>query len=313
MPRQRSANRDEAQKIYIKKRGKIQIKEIADMLGETPGTVRGWKAKDKWDDILNGTLQTKGSERSEKNTSNNAVKNKKGKTLKTAPDPKNSETNSDAYPSSKSKDLRPGTGRKYGTLLGNKNAAGNGGGNGGPPGNKYALKHGAYERIVASDLTDEQWAAIDEIITEDITAQNALLREAFARNIKMAGRIKKAEEQALNLKSAPSPMFIGKVTQDKGKTTTKFKGKAGNRTIEEDRDNNITEIQPIVEIIDMIERGQSVNMRIIQGAINHRHKMRMDKEYLDIDKEKLGLAKEKAGAAEVMPPVFISGEDDLID
>ena len=59
MPRQRSPNRDEAQKIYIKKRGKIAINEIANILGETDGTVRDWKAKDRWDDILNGTLQKK--------------------------------------------------------------------------------------------------------------------------------------------------------------------------------------------------------------------------------------------------------------
>ena len=59
MPKPRSPNRDEAQKIYIKKRGKIPINEIAKQLGETDGTVRGWKAKDKWDDVLNGRSKQK--------------------------------------------------------------------------------------------------------------------------------------------------------------------------------------------------------------------------------------------------------------
>ena len=48
MPRERSPNRDKAFEIYKEHGGKITNRAIADMLG-----------KDKWDEQLNGVLQTK--------------------------------------------------------------------------------------------------------------------------------------------------------------------------------------------------------------------------------------------------------------
>lgn len=64
--RVRSPARDEAFEIYKKHNGNIDLVEIAKMLSLSPGTIRGWKAKDKWDSELNGTLQ-KNKERSNKN------------------------------------------------------------------------------------------------------------------------------------------------------------------------------------------------------------------------------------------------------
>lgn len=58
MPRIRDPNRDKAFEIYKKHSGKIDLVEIASQLSAPPGTVRGWKAKDKWEQQLNGTLQT---------------------------------------------------------------------------------------------------------------------------------------------------------------------------------------------------------------------------------------------------------------
>lgn len=65
MARVRSPARDEAFEIYKKNNGNIDLVEIAKMLSLSPGTVRGWKAKDKWDSELNGTLQND-TERSNK-------------------------------------------------------------------------------------------------------------------------------------------------------------------------------------------------------------------------------------------------------
>ena len=57
MARVRSPARDKAFEIYKENNGNIDLVEIAEILSISPGTVRGWKAKDKWSDKINGTLQ----------------------------------------------------------------------------------------------------------------------------------------------------------------------------------------------------------------------------------------------------------------
>lgn len=58
MPRQRSPNRDRAFEIYKEHGGNIENRRIAEMLGISEKTVGGWKCKDRWDDNLNGVLQS---------------------------------------------------------------------------------------------------------------------------------------------------------------------------------------------------------------------------------------------------------------
>jgi len=59
MGRARDPNRDKAFEIWQSSGGQINLIEIAEQLGLSAGTVRGWKAKDEWDAKLNGTFQTK--------------------------------------------------------------------------------------------------------------------------------------------------------------------------------------------------------------------------------------------------------------
>lgn len=59
MPRQRSPNRERAFEIYKEYGGKIENRRIAEMLGISEKSVGGWKCKDKWEDKLNGVLQSK--------------------------------------------------------------------------------------------------------------------------------------------------------------------------------------------------------------------------------------------------------------
>ena len=66
MPRARDPNRNKAFQIYMDAGGKIDLVEIASQLNISAGTVRGWKSKDKWEEQLNGTLQTKVMERSKR-------------------------------------------------------------------------------------------------------------------------------------------------------------------------------------------------------------------------------------------------------
>lgn len=65
MPRARDPNREQAFKIYKDSAGKLDLVEIASQLNLSPGTIRGWKSKDKWDLKLNGAFR-KNMERSKR-------------------------------------------------------------------------------------------------------------------------------------------------------------------------------------------------------------------------------------------------------
>lgn len=73
MARARDLNRGKAFEIYKKNAGNIDLVEIASQLNVSPGTIRGWKSKDSWDDQLNGTLR-KNTERSKRKKKENKRK-----------------------------------------------------------------------------------------------------------------------------------------------------------------------------------------------------------------------------------------------
>lgn len=66
MPRARDPNRNRAFEIYQNADGNIDLVDIAGQLNLSAGTIRGWKSKDQWDAKMNGTLQTKNTERSKR-------------------------------------------------------------------------------------------------------------------------------------------------------------------------------------------------------------------------------------------------------
>jgi phage terminase small subunit len=74
MARARDPNRDKAFEIWKQAGGEIKLKKIADQLGVSEGTVRGWKAKDRWDERLNGALQS-----NERNAPKNMERSKRVK------------------------------------------------------------------------------------------------------------------------------------------------------------------------------------------------------------------------------------------
>ena len=53
---------EQAKEMYLQGQ---RLVEIASQLNVSPGTIRGWKSKDSWDDQLNGTLR-KNTERSKR-------------------------------------------------------------------------------------------------------------------------------------------------------------------------------------------------------------------------------------------------------
>lgn len=66
MGRARDPNRDKAFEIYSENSGNVELIEIAERLGVSAGTVRGWKSKDKWEPKIKGTFQKRNTERSKK-------------------------------------------------------------------------------------------------------------------------------------------------------------------------------------------------------------------------------------------------------
>lgn len=77
MARVRSPNRDKAFEIYKDYDGNIDLVEIANILNISPGTVRGWKNKDAWEEKLDGTFQkNKQNAPKEKRTKGGQPKNK---------------------------------------------------------------------------------------------------------------------------------------------------------------------------------------------------------------------------------------------
>ncbi len=91
MARARDPNRNKAFEIYKEHKGNIDLVEIASQLNISPGTVRGWKSKDSWNDKLNGTFQ-KNTERSKRKRGGQpGNKNAKGHGGTGPPENKNAE------------------------------------------------------------------------------------------------------------------------------------------------------------------------------------------------------------------------------
>lgn len=91
MPWARDPKRDEAFEIYKKHNGNIDLIEIANQLSLPPGTVRGWKSKDKWAQKLGGAFQKsehgkKARERSERRNAKKEVTAKDVKHVMDNPD-----------------------------------------------------------------------------------------------------------------------------------------------------------------------------------------------------------------------------------
>lgn len=119
MARKRDPRRDQAFEMWKKKKGKILLKEIAEELGVSEGTVRGWKSKDKWEENY---IPKRGAPIGNKNAKGHGApkgnKNSKG----------------------------------HGAPKGNKNSKGHGA----PPRNENAVKTGEYKNFWEDVLDDDE-------------------------------------------------------------------------------------------------------------------------------------------------------------
>lgn len=138
MARQRDPKRDEAFEIWKNSGGTKKLNEIAEELGVSPGTVRGWKNKDAWEEKLNGTFQKK--KRSALVNETERSKPKRGAPL----------GNKNAL------------GNKGGAPPGNKNAVGNKGG-AAPLRNANAVKTGEFRSLWYDILDEDEKQLVNQI------------------------------------------------------------------------------------------------------------------------------------------------------
>jgi len=151
----KKTKRQQAFEIYKEHDGNIDLIEIARLLDGPPGTVRGWKSKDKWDKKINGTFQ--GEKRN-------------------VPEKAERSQNNGGAP------------------FGNQNAKGNkGNSRASPPmGNKNAVVTGEYETLLSQYMSEEEknlfFSEVDSRFV--LTEQIQLMRVKQARMLK---RLKSAE------------------------------------------------------------------------------------------------------------------------
>lgn len=89
MARARDPNRDKAYEIFKAHNGDIKLKDIAEQLGISEGTVRGWKNKDRWEERLeeesNGTFRSKAQKNTERSNKKPPKRGKKNETEQSPP------------------------------------------------------------------------------------------------------------------------------------------------------------------------------------------------------------------------------------
>ncbi len=271
MPKVRSPNRDKAFEIYKQHKGDILLVDIAKELDEATGTIRGWKSKDKWDDKLNGTFQTKNMERSVK-------KDKKSKDIKNKSSLICTEKNNVSIMDTKEV-LETNTQRKNINMArpGNKNALGNKGGMGAPLKNKNALVTGEYSTILFEDLYDEKELALLNMELDFYGELKGLLKKSLIRELRFECKIKELREYKQKL-------YETSVVTTESETDGEFH-----------TTNNTTE-KNMKDIDDKILRFEEALTRVqasISRTLEKIHKFSIDYEKLDIEKERLKLYKNK--------------------
>lgn len=145
MPKARSPNRDKAFEIYKANNGNIDLIKIAEQLGIGAGTVRGWKAKDKWEELLEGTTPKKerNAPKKESKKERNAPKKRTGR--------------------------KPGDGNKEIFKLGVATQF--------KKGNQAALKHGLFSKYLPQE-TQELMECVEQINPLDMIWENIKIQFA---------------------------------------------------------------------------------------------------------------------------------------
>ena len=169
MPRARNPDSTKAEELY---RNGASLVAIAEQLGVSPGTVRSWKNRQKWDGEPELEKESKKRNVAKKKTPKKAKK--KSATLQ----------------------------KKRGGQPGNKNAVGN---TSSKPRNQKAVKHGAYAAVFFDFLSDEDRALVEAM--NEIDVEERLLMEIQTLTIRQKRVMKAIEEQ----KKVKSRVYVASI------------------------------------------------------------------------------------------------------
>lgn len=157
MAREQSPERQRAFQIYKDSGGKIQNREIANIMGISEKSIGGWKCKDKWTEQLSGVPKKK--DRSTPEVLRSTPNKSKGKGGAPKGN-KNALGNSGGAPP-----------------LGNRNALGNRGGDGAPIGNDRAVTHGLFRSFMPQDDETQQiMDMVEQMSPVDMIWQNIVIK-----------------------------------------------------------------------------------------------------------------------------------------
>lgn len=181
--------------------------------------------------------------------------------------------------------------RKQGAQPGNKNAVGNKGG--APIGNKNSFRHGAYERIMADLLSDDE----REIFEDEETGENveAELRRTLAalnaKEVRLIKRIKEIKESAKGSNLLLGGVSKTSIEKQKGVFETDKKGRmvkgSGSKSVGEIEDITVTNTISVFDALGKLEaeldRTQARKIKVLSQL----EKMRVDRERLSLERKRL--------------------------
>ncbi|ANB66109.1 ATPase subunit of terminase family protein (plasmid) [Anoxybacillus sp. B7M1] len=262
MAKKRDPKREQAFEIWKNSGGTKKLNEIAEELGISSGTVRGWKNKDAWEEKLNGTFQL--NERNVPKKETERSKKKRGAPLGN----KNAVGN-----------------RGGGAPLGNKNAVGNKGG-AAPLRNTNAMKTGEFASLWYDALDDEEKAMLDRIdVIEPVQQIIEEIKLYTFREAVIMSRIKAIKEGM----TSAQKRVLRELRKVKDKVEVEDPIKGGYRIIERENykmmETAIEEIEadPIARLLDHEEaltRVQDKKVKAIKSLFEmtseFEHKKLMD-------------------------------------
>lgn len=220
MAQTRNTNREKAETMYVESNGKIPLVDIAETLDIPVGTIRSWKSRHKWDNLLNkkdtATLQ--------KEKRNVASK-----------------------------------GKKRGAPKGNKNAVGNKGG-GAPVGNKNSVTTGEFESIFFDSLSDEEATLIQVIDMDKYNLLKHELQLLTVREYRMMKKIEKIKTstRGLNVKDVTKRKLESKtipLAQDEEGAS--IENKKGKYVEEETTTHTISDFELLHKLEEALTRIQA--------------------------------------------------------
>lgn len=283
MARKRDPRRDEAFRLWINSDGQKKLNEIADELGVSPGTVRGWKNKDHWVEKLNGTFQKENTERS--NGKKNAPKKKRGA-------PKGSQN-----------------AKGHGAPKGNKNAVGNKGGSA-PARNSNAVKTGVYRNFFDDVLNEDELSMIDEIEINPVAQIAQDIKMYWLREKAILKNMKKIEDGLV----AKTQVVIDRRRKIKEPIQVEDPLTGGYKTLHRDEYRLVTEevmrteesqLDTLLKLEDSLSRVRKEKLKAYKLFFDMTEKFEHDKEMNEIkvkiaqekwDKEKGEADKQKEGS-----------------